>query len=98
MLTIEAITAALPTGTDAPRVGLSADVATIIYSNADAYAARVSADVDALAALPGLALAESWVSAVVPLVVHLRYVAAPAIEVPRPIAPVPVPASPSRRR
>jgi hypothetical protein len=98
MLTIEAITAALPPGLDAPRVGLSADVATIIYPSTDVYAARVSADVDALSALPGLALAESWTSAVVPLVVHLRYVAAPVVEVPRPIAPAPVPASAHRRR
>ena len=70
----------------------------LMYATADAYAARVSADVEALRSLPGFALVESWTAHAAPLVVCLRYVAATVADVPRPIAPAPVPASPSRRR
>lgn len=97
MLTLaDHITAAIGDGPDAPVAVASDFGASLIYASAEAHAARVSADVEALRSLPGLALVESLTPAESPLVVHLRYAPAPAVEAPRPIAPVP--ATPPRRR
>lgn len=100
--TIDACVPMSPEGIDADASGL---LVSLTYATADAHATRVSADVDALSALPGYALTESWSSHAAPLSVHLRYAPAPAApraaDVPQPIAPrpiAPVPATPSRRR
>lgn len=100
-LSPEVIRGALRSAADltvAPVVTVSGDVATLVYVSDDAHAERVSSDVEALRSLPGLALAESWAPHDAPLVVCLRYVAAPVVAAPRPIAPAPVPATPHRRR
>jgi hypothetical protein len=104
MLTIEAITAALPHRPGAPTVALDGAVAVLVYPSDEAYCRRVSADVEALRSLAGHVVAESWSPASALPAVHLRYAPAPAaprVEAPQPIAPrsfAPVPASPSRRR
>lgn len=99
-----AIDAAVPMGPDGIDATASGLLVSLTYATTDAHAARVSADVDALSALPGYALAESWSSHAAPLAVRLRYAPAPPaprVEAPQPIAPrpfAPVPATPSRRR
>lgn len=76
-------------------------VAVLQYSTREAYSATVSANVEAFRALDGFAFVESWAverSGAVPLT-YLRYAPAPAVESPRPIAPVAsAPASHQRRR
>jgi hypothetical protein len=71
-------------------------IATLQYSAPDAYAASVSANVEAFRVLDGFTCVESWTDAAMPLSVHLRYTPAPRVEVSQPIAPVPAPSS--RRR
>ena len=80
----------LPPGADAPVVAFDGVTATLTYADDATYAARVSADVEALRVVADLALVESWTDAAAPLVVCLRYALAPAV--------APVPASPPRRR
>lgn len=102
MLTIEAITAALPHRPGAPTVALDGAVAVLTYPSDEAHCRRVSADVEALRSLAGHVVAESWSPTGALPTVHLRYAPAPAaprVEAPRPIAPLaPVPAKPHRPR
>lgn len=105
MLTIEAITAALPHRPGAPTVALDGAVAVLTYPSDEAHCSRVSADVEALRSLAGHVVAESWSPTGALPTVHLRYAPAPAapraVDVPQPIAtrsPAPVPAPSSRRR
>lgn len=107
MLTIEAITAALQDRPDAPEISFVSGVVILGYADHDTYSRRVSADVEALRAIGGQTLVESWSPAPssAETHVHLRFAPAPAaprvVDVPQPVAPrpfAPVPASPSRRR